>query len=346
VRRFEQSNKIIRSAVANHKLWIMILMSFALAVPMLAVAEDTPATSSTTVHSDQVAAYTSKGADTCIKCHDEDSEFPVFSIFKTKHAQLADSRTPFAHLQCETCHGPGANHAKNVPSDKHQAPIIAFGSTSKIAPDGRNPTSPTDQNKICLDCHRGDARIDWHASAHERGDLACVSCHKLHVDRDPVLRTASQPEVCYRCHQKQRVDFNKPSAHPVNFAQLACSNCHQPHGTSNAAQLIKPTINQTCYSCHAEKRGPVLWEHAPVAEDCTLCHSAHGSVHSALLKKDPPLLCQQCHSPSGHPAIARTADALPGGSSAASGFLLAGGCTNCHSQVHGSNSPSGHLLMR
>jgi hypothetical protein len=38
---------------------------------------------------------------------------------------------------------------------------------------------------------------------------------------------------------------------------------------------------------------------------------------------------------------------LPGGSAGGSAiFLVAGGCTNCHSQVHGSNHPSGEKLMR
>jgi hypothetical protein len=35
---------------------------------------------------------------------------------------------------------------------------------------------------------------------------------------------------------------------------------------------------------------------------------------------------------------------LPGGM--ASALLVGGGCVNCHSQVHGSNSPSGRALMR
>jgi hypothetical protein len=65
-----------------------------------------------------------------------------------------------------------------------------------------------------------------------------------------------------------------------------------------------------------------------------------------LLKKSPPLLCQQCHSPANHPSFAYTADGLPGGTSPPSAFLLAGSCTNCHSQVHGSNHPSGVKLMR
>ncbi|HYA37901.1 MAG TPA: DmsE family decaheme c-type cytochrome [Candidatus Methylomirabilis sp.] len=290
--------------------------------------------------------YTEKGADTCIKCHDEDSEFPVFSIFKTKHAQRADKRTPFAGLQCETCHGPGANHAKKVRPGEKQAPIIAFGPRSKLAPDKINPVPVAEQNRICLNCHRGDARIGWNASAHDSNDVACVRCHKIHAARDAVLATATQAEVCEKCHLKERADFHKPSVHPVRFGQMACSECHNPHGANTDALLAQPTVNQTCYTCHAEKRGPFLWEHAPVTEDCTLCHTPHGSIYPALLKKNLPLLCQQCHTVAGHPSVARTADSLPGGVGGPSEFLLAGSCTNCHSQVHGSNSPSGVKLMR
>jgi DmsE family decaheme c-type cytochrome len=108
---------------------------------------------------------------------------------------------------------------------------------------------------------------------------------------------------------------------------------------------VKPTVNQTCYTCHAEKRGPFLWEHAPVAEQCTLCHSPHGTVRPSLLIKTPPLLCQQCHTVAGHPSVAYTGAALSSGSGS-SAFLLAGSCTNCHSQIHGSNHPSGYKLMR
>ena len=325
---------------------LLVLSGMVFCVPLCAETPPVSAEASAAPAANQTSEYTEKGADTCIKCHDEDSEFPVFSIFKTKHAQPADKRTPFGHLQCEACHGPGANHARKAQPGEKQAPIMSFGPSSKLASDKRNPVPPEEQNRICLGCHRGDARIGWNTSAHESGNLACVSCHKLHAQHDPVLTTSSQPEVCYKCHQKQRADFNKPSVHPVRFGLIACSECHRPHGSNTSALLTKPTLNQTCYTCHAEKRGPFLWEHAPVTEDCTLCHTPHGSVYPALLKKNPPLLCQQCHSQAGHPSLAHTSDALPGGTSPPSGFLLAGSCTNCHSQVHGSNHPSGVKLMR
>ena len=305
-----------------------------------------PAETATPVAANHAAAYTEKGADTCIKCHDEDSEFPVFSIFKTKHAQKDDKRTPFAGLQCESCHGPGAAHAKKVRPGEKQAPIIAFGPTSKLSADNLNPVTAEQQNKICLGCHQGNARIGWLGSAHEGGNLACVSCHKIHAAHDPVLSKATQPMVCYKCHTKERADFFKNYTHPVRAGLMTCTDCHQPHGSRTENLLIKPTVNQTCYTCHAEKRGPFLWEHAPVAENCTLCHKPHGSVYPAALTTSLPLLCQQCHSVAGHPAVARTGAELPGGSSGPSGFLLAGSCTNCHSEVHGSNHPSGVRGMR
>ena len=279
--------------------------------------------------------YTETGADTCLMCHVDGGDFPVFAIFKTKHANRADKRTPFAGLQCEACHGPGKKHAE------------AGG-----GPDGINsfePSSfltPKQRNKFCLECHQGNARTGWHASTHDSNDIACNDCHKIHAERDPVLAMTTQPDVCYKCHRKERADFSKPSTHPVRFGKMACSDCHSPHGSTSTGMLIKPTVNQTCYTCHAEKRGPFLWEHAPAAEDCTLCHHPHGSVNPARLKKNPPLLCQQCHSVAGHPSVARTPAGLPGGGGGGSAFLLAGSCLNCHSQIHGSNHPSGVKLMR
>ncbi|HTX04693.1 MAG TPA: cytochrome c3 family protein [Steroidobacteraceae bacterium] len=88
-------------------------------------------------------------------------------------------------------------------------------------------------------------------------------------------------------------------------------------------------------------------EHQPVSEDCTNCHTPHGSVQPALLKERPPILCQQCHDPAGHPSVPYGPQGLPGmPAGMPNPYLLVGGCVNCHSQVHGSNSPSGRDLMR
>jgi DmsE family decaheme c-type cytochrome len=174
--------------------------------------------------------------------------------------------------------------------------------------------------------------------------VACADCHTLHLQKDPVLSTATQIEVCTSCHQAQHTDLFKPSHHPMREGKMACTACHTPHGSTAPAQLLKNTVNETCTECHAEYRGPFLWEHQPVTEDCTNCHEPHGSAQPALLKLRPPFLCQTCHEGAGHPSIANTPKGLPGGMPSA--YLLSGGCINCHSQIHGSNSPSGRALMR
>ena len=268
------------------------------------------------------------GADLCIGCH----RIPkVLSVFSSAHGERNDARTPFAQLECESCHGPRGRH----PIDG-RASIITFG-------DGAL-TPVAEQNAVCLGCHEGRMGNDWHAGEHAAQDISCASCHEPMAANDPMLVSGSQAEVCYDCHQRQRGQIQKPYAHPVRFGRMDCSSCHTPHGSATEASLRRPTLNETCYECHAEKRGPFAFEHQPVTEDCTLCHSPHGSNHPAMLTRRPPLLCQQCHSQAGHPSLSLTSSGLPGGSP--SGFLLGGSCQNCHAQVHGSNHPSGITRMR
>ncbi len=282
--------------------------------------------------------YSEEGADTCLNCHDADHATKEGAIFLSRHARPDDARTPFGkgQLQCEACHGPGADHVKTKKGKRDK--IIAFNPPATRA--------PAELNARCLVCHENKARIAWQGSTHEVNQLSCATCHSVHSGNDPVLAAATQVDVCGKCHKKQIAEIHKPWSHPIAAGKVVCSDCHNVHGSNVDKLLAKPTVNQLCYTCHAEKRGPFLWEHEPVAEDCTNCHSPHGATNPALLKKNPPLLCQQCHAAAGHPSIARTGAALPGGAGGGQGFLLAGGCINCHSRIHGSNHPAGAKLMR
>ena len=111
-----------------------------------------------------------------------------------------------------------------------------------------------------------------------------------------MLTKATQPEVCFTCHKTQRAQTHRISTHPLDAGKMACSDCHNPHGSTGPKLLVKNSVNETCYTCHAEKRGPFLWEHQPVIDDCTNCHTPHGSTNAPLLKARPPWLCQECHS--------------------------------------------------
>lgn len=280
--------------------------------------------------------YSRSGADTCLACHGRDQE--VLAIFYTKHGQRNDPRTPFGDggLQCEACHGPGGDHTGRVKRGDPRPTMPYWGHASTA--------SNAEHNQQCLGCHESHVGLDWAGSAHNFEDLNCADCHNPHSRRDPVLQAQTQSEVCFDCHKTQQADASKPSSHPIRFGRIACTDCHQPHGSTTEAMLVGNSLNDTCYGCHQEKRGPLLWEHAPVTEDCSICHQPHGSVHQALLVKRPPLLCQQCHSQAGHPSVAYTPDGLPSG--APNQNLVSGSCLNCHSQVHGSNHPSGAAFFR
>lgn len=284
---------------------------------------------------DDDAEYSRRGADSCIACHDDAS---TMSLFRTSHGVPTDPTSPFGNgqLQCEACHGPGGAHAGRVRRGQERPPVIRFGSATG--------TEIRVQNGMCLDCHKDNVGTAWHGSGHDDNEVACADCHRSHVTHDPVLATASQPLVCYDCHQQQRSQAMKPYSHPFDEGKMDCSGCHDPHGDTTDTLFARQTLNATCYDCHAEKRGPYLWEHAPVAEDCSNCHDPHGSNHPGMVSLRGPMLCQSCHSEAGHQSFAYGPEGLPDGS--ASKYLLSRNCMNCHTQVHGSNHPSGSRLMR
>ena len=282
------------------------------------------------------AEYSRRGADTCLSCHEDEV---TLAVFRSKHAIPSDPRGPFGHgqLQCESCHGPGDAHSGRVRRGQERPAILSFSDFY--------PNTPAVENAMCLGCHEGDVGFGWHGGPHGNDEVACADCHSSHSARDPVLQTSTQPAVCHDCHQLTRSETLKAFAHPFFEGKMDCASCHSAHGDTVASDLVRQTLNDTCYQCHAEKRGPFVWEHAPVSEDCGLCHAPHGSNHAGMLTQRGPLLCQGCHSQSGHPSVAFDTGGLPGAGTP-SQFLLGQNCLNCHTQVHGSNHPSGSKLMR
>ena len=155
-----------------------------------------------------------------------------------------------------------------------------------------------------------------------------------------LVKLTSQ-EVCFQCHKLQQAQMQRSSHMPVREGKITCTNCHNPHGSvyGTEAMLDAPSINDNCYKCHAEKRGPMLWEHAPVRENCLNCHEAHGSNHEFLLKVQRPRLCAECH------AFAHGGQAGMSASTSTA-YTVGHSCNNCHSQIHGSNHPSGAFFQR
>ncbi len=292
-----------------------------------------------------------KDAD-CTACHNESWPKPILAIYQTPHGNKADVRTP----GCRTCHGASDGHMKD-PSGVPPDVVFAASSKRVSAADARTAS--------CLQCHENRIlpRPNWKGSPHQSAGLACNDCHTIHAADQRALNRATQAQVCFTCHKEQRAQTRRVSSHPLAVTgigsppKMVCSDCHDPHGSTGPMLLVKNTVNETCYTCHAEKRGPFLWEHAPVVDDCTNCHTPHGSTTAALLKTRTPWLCQECHSGDHAAQVNSGANLAAGavttvngiqapGASAPRAQMAARACLNCHVLIHGSNHPAGSKYQR
>ena len=266
------------------------------------------------------------GSKACQTCHaGVIAEFDKTLMGKIGHTPAARGK-----FECENCHGPGSAHVK-AGGGRGVGGILSFGAD--------DPRTVEEKNGICLGCHQKGERTYWAGSVHETRGLACTNCHTVmkSVSRKHNLKTKVEMETCFQCHKLQRAQIQYSSHMPVREGKLTCSNCHNPHGSITEKLIREASVNENCYKCHAEKRGPMLWEHAPVRENCLNCHQPHGSNYENLLKVARPRLCHECHA---------FAHGTGGFSTPTTAYVLGKACGNCHSNIHGSNHPNGAFFLR
>ena len=295
------------------------------------------------------------GSNTCEECHKQG--YRRFSATKMAKVFFDAPRNDLEKQGCEACHGPGREH---VEAAREHDRVRAQGQVYAGPPSGQfilrlgkdSPLSASEQTARCLQCHEKGGRLFWKGSAHEGRGLSCMTCHQVHQNRPAAPAAAAfkepltgntlfpkrtQMEVCLECHPMRRAQLQRSSHMPLREGEMTCASCHNPHGSPNPKLLVAASVNETCYKCHPERRGPFLWEHPPVMESCLNCHEPHGSTRPQLLKVSPPRLCQECHDSTGHPGQPHLATER---------YVFNRGCTNCHSQIHGSNHPSGSRFQR
>jgi DmsE family decaheme c-type cytochrome len=273
------------------------------------------------------------GSQVCMTCHPQSAA--QFSQTVMGKLFMEHPRNETQKRGCEGCHGPGASHVASGGQDR--SGLITFGKKSK------NPVA--ERNAVCLQCHEKAARMFWQGSTHESREVACTNCHNVmdNVSERGNLKRSTVLATCAQCHLQRASQSLRFSHMPLREGKLECTSCHNPHGTPNDKLLIAGTVNEVCYACHTEKRGPFLHQHPPVSENCANCHDPHGSNHEKMLKTAKPRLCQQCHDPTRHPSRAYAINdpkAIP------VRFIPGRQCVNCHFNIHGSNHPSGKAFTR
>ena len=262
------------------------------------------------------------GAETCKTCHED-----LYNNWaKTAHRKTTlDTKAGPAHQGCEACHGPGADHVAGG-GDKTKIFTFANASAKEV-------------NARCLSCHSG-AHPNFERSPHAHAKVSCIDCHAVHDGKaEAGMLKMPQPQLCYSCHADVKPAFAQAFHHKVDESLMTCSDCHDSHGTFGRKQLKSAADqNAVCAKCHAETAGPFAFEHPVVkAEGCTSCHSPHGSPNPRLLTvSNVNTLCLQCHSAVNLAAFPNAVSEQGGPVHNQAGHYTP--CTNCHSQIHGSNA--------
>lgn len=178
----------------------------------------------------------------CLPCHTVGFALPTgFSDeFKTPHLR---------GVQCESCHGPGANHAANE-MDPLYKPRVEIAS------------------QVCGGCHTGTLNPtfeEWNTSAHKGVVLD--------------MNSSSRIDSCGRCHSgSARLSLLKGEPLPYGDANMGieCITCHNPHSsTRNPAQLHNPLASLQDY--FITTGDPFLSQYNPEINNCAQCHNHRGA---------------------------------------------------------------------
>ncbi len=201
--------------------------------------------------------------------------------------------------------------------------------------------------ETCASCHDKQYK-EFQKSTHARINIpgetkaqGCETCHgpgSLHVEAGGgkgvggIINPSKDPSTCFSCHSDKKLEFRLPHHHPVLEGKMSCSDCHSAHGTEVRpwSSTSMQDVNETCFKCHKDQRGPFVWEHEALREGCTTCHKVHGSIHDKMLIVRDSNLCLRCHTQVNYPTI---------GKSSHSSRLFQGTCfsAGCHTAPHGSN---------
>lgn len=265
------------------------------------------------------------GDETCTDCHDE-----IVANFDQNAHKVHGANDGYL---CESCHSSAAAHAEDGDEDLMYNPETEYDAT---------------KDNACLSCHNGSDFESMEGSAHYDVANGCSDCHSVHTGKNDLLKK-HKSKLCQECHTDVYAQLNLPSRHPVKEGLMDCDDCHNVHG-GDVAHTTAVDDNELCFTCHASKEGPFVFEHEPASEDCNMCHTPHGSVVNNLLVESEPALCLSCHPMHFHTELegwdgafastpfypertgVSTEDAWKRG--------MLTKCTQCHTAIHGSDLPS------
>ena len=265
-----------------------------------------------TAHADAYAGLVNSGQaqDFCYGCH----------TVNEKGNQLTAAAgwnvvqdTAYHDVQCESCHGPGAEHIETPDASAH--PLARIRVLTADLATGNIDTDTATAAGSCAECHSGTHHPfveEWSRSNHARA---------LYEEADGIF-IADEGANCASCHEGRAV--LRAWGITTNFLErdsldgpegphlgVTCAVCHDPHNATNAGQLRFPIDDPSfegnlCMKCHTRRyepaassaRGPHAPQGAvltgtagawPDGYDTTAIAATHGTPAAN------PRLCAGCH---------------------------------------------------
>ena len=228
----------------------------------------------TSCHLDEYTATTnpnhaSAGFSTnCVECHNingfdwstENINHDFFPL--SKGHEIAD---------CASCHTTGDYN--NTPTDCYACHQEDYAAA--INPNHSNQNFPTD----CIECHTTD--LGWTPAEYRQHDVAYFPIYSGEHN--------GEWDQCLECH-----------TNPSNYAEFACTTCHESGETGNEHQGVGGySYNSTaCLACHPTGNADDNFNHnltnfaltgEHTTSECIECHSAGFA--------GTPTACIACHTP-------------------------------------------------
>jgi predicted CXXCH cytochrome family protein len=174
------------------------------------------------------------------------------------------------NVGCEKCHGPGGAH-------------VARPGRANIVNPAR--LDSIQANDVCIQCHSQGRPVkspiegkyyDWPVGFHVGGKLSAFWELEEHK-----LGETTFTHFADGTGHKNRMQGNDYIASPMYTRGVSCFSCHDPHGTENNADLLKPA-SVLCLECHGPRspngpRSATIEQHTrhkagSAGSECVSCH--------------------------------------------------------------------------
>jgi hypothetical protein len=216
----------------------------------------------------------------CFECHASYIQALPDQTGSVAKSDSLDKSTMLLSIDCERCHGPGAEHVNfhtQNPAEKkpmfmarissltrarrmdlcaacHSGNLSMMakstftfkpGDTLANYKEGERFHRPQEVPK--MDVHGNQAQLLAGSKCFMNSKIECGTCHNVHDNKVKDVSVYSQ--YCTSCHSEASHNFCKLAAQLGKTINSNCIDCHMPVKTSNAI-LINGPNNQTTYPFH------------------------------------------------------------------------------------------------